>query len=695
MKMTSKVAWMLCTLGACALVGCDDGDGGSGGSGGGTTGTEAASTSTGTSSAGGGDASTGTAGDGGAGQGGGTGGTGGGPDDDAEVGVYGFNFEEVEEGGDYFDQFADGIAPYSFSRHSMTLVNESDAPIALRAFEVTPTDTSLTEEWTVVEAGVSDPTPLDIEGITLGPGEELPFDIYFYPVASGERTSSVRIAYEDDDAFDFTVTGRARDNATFSPDVSTSWENIWNDPGADALIAGSAQSPDGVTFVNANVVQWLDGFSYDIALARIEADGSLGWTKVWNEDYDQSMADPSQNGQTGGSADSIAYADGFVYVVGRRSLAASNSVFQTFALKVDADDGSLVWARAWTRGTAPSPATAAESSQGFALDATLDDRLVIVGQGPGAMTIVAIDKEDGDLVFDRDLDVFDGFVDRAHAIAVDADGNATIGGVGNARPLVARIEGVDGTSPSIAWVHQLDLEGDDNIGNNVNSITLDDATGDAFVAYDRVGATTHFSAVRLDTDGEIVWAKTFNDQNNGDNDTVYVVRKNGDRVYLGGRIAFTPFDTQGGEGFVLALDAADGAFDFGAFYYTGKGAEELVDHRVKGFTFDGDGLVVTSQNTTDDLNFDHYWGYWYQTIDYTLDFPGGDGSERLVDIENLSIIDRTGDASLADVPNGTVHEVDGGDAWVAPQDTVAYTPAREREGAGVETSLLVQGLTLE
>jgi len=611
------------------------------------------------------------------------------------VGVYGFNSEEVEEGGDYFDQFADGIAPYSFSRHSMKLVNESDGPIELHAFDVAPTGEVHDEEWTVIEAGVSVPTPLDVEGVTLAPGEELPFDIYFYPVASGERTSAVAISYQDDDTFDFTVTGRARDNATFSPDVAGSWENVWNDPGGDALIAGSAQSPDGATFVNANVVEWLDGFSYDIALARVEADGTLGWTKVWNEDFDQSMADPSQNAQTGGSADSIRYADGFVYVVGRRSLAASNSVFQTFALKVDADDGSLVWARAWTRGTAASPGTAAESSQGFAIDATLDDRVVIVGQGPGAMTIVAIDKEDGELIFDRDLDVFDGFVDRAHAIAVDAAGNATIGGIGNGRPLVARIAGVDGTAPTIAWVSQLELAEDDNVGNNVNSITLDEATGDAFVAYDRVGATTHFSAVRLDGDGEIVWAKTFNDQNNGDNDTVYVVRKNGDRIYLGGRIAFTPFDTQGGEGFVLALDAADGAFDFGTFYYTGKGAEELVDHRVKGFTFDGDALVVTSQSTTDDLNFDHYWGYWYQTIDYTLDFPGGDGSERLADIDDLSIIDRTDEASLADVPNGTVHDVDGGDAWVAPQPAVIYGPVRDREGPGVETSLLVQHLTIE
>jgi hypothetical protein len=92
--------------------------------------------------------------------------------------------------------------------------------------------------------------------------------------------------------------------------------------------------------------------------------------------------------------------------------------------------------------------------------------------------------------------------------------------------------------------------------------------------------------------------------------------------------SFTPFDTASGDGFFTSLQATDGAYNFGAFYYTGKGAEEIVEHRVKGLAQSADQLMVVSQNTTGPLDFAQYWGHGYTAIDYTLELPAG--TERSV-----------------------------------------------------------------
>ena len=93
------------------------------------------------------------------------------------------------------------------------------------------------------------------------------------------------------------------------------------------------------------------------------------------------------------------------------------------------------------------------------------------------------------------------------------------------------------------------------------------------------------------------------------------------------------FDTQGGDGFLLSLDPATGSYDWGSFYYGGKGAEELEADFVTGLVSTSSGLYALHQNTPGPNNHAHFWGRWYQANDDTLDFPGGDGSMRLADYE--------------------------------------------------------------
>ena len=149
-----------------------------------------------------------------------------------------------------------------------------------------------------------------------------------------------------------------------------------------------------------------------------------------------------------------------------------------------------------------------------------------------------------------------------------------------------KVAGVDGAAPALEWVNELAM----GTGGNVNSIDLD-AAGNPYVSLDFRGATTRFAAARFSPAGALTWAKQWDPNNAGDNNNTYVVRVAGDQVLVGGRIAFQPFDTQFGEGFVMNL-TTDGAWKWGSFYYTGKGTEEICEHRVKGFALAGDELLV-------------------------------------------------------------------------------------------------------
>ena len=92
----------------------------------------------------------------------------------------------------------------------------------------------------------------------------------------------------------------------------------------------------------------------------------------------------------------------------------------------------------------------------------------------------------------------------------------------------------------------------------------------------------------------------------------------------------TGFDPTGGDGFLLSLNPATGAYNWGAIYYTGRGAEEFMMDHITGVFSTTNGLWVLHQQTPGANNLHHFWGYWYQAIDNTLAFPGGTGSMRLM-----------------------------------------------------------------
>ena len=440
--------------------------------------------------------------------------------------------------------------------------------------------------------------------------------------------------------------------------------------------------------MSGNVNLWADGFSENIALAKMTHDGSTTWLKDWSESFEQLSQDVGDNGELGGSSQSVALdSAGDLYVAGRRSQTSSNSVFQALLFKVDGDTGDMEWATGATNGSNAIPTIAAQSLQGSAVDASLPGRVFMAGKAEGAgMLLSAFDSTTGDL--DWAMSIQSGGIARAGGIVVDGT-SLYVGGIANNKAFVARIDDVDGETPTLAWSQTY---GSFSI---VRSLSVEGGT--LLACIDKRGLPTSFVATALSTtDGSVIWAKVWDDNNADDNDNSLVARIVGGDAIIGGRISFSPFDTGSGDGFLLRLALSDGAYRWGSFFYNGKGAEELTRNEITGMAEAPDGsLWVVEQSTPGALNQHHFWGRWYQANDDTLDFPAGTGSERLSDF-TIAVVDVTATTTFTPLSAAQGHSIETAAIWINTAAGVTLDDAFELEGAGFQTGVhaLVQQLEI-
>ena len=605
------------------------------------------------------------------------------------IAVYGLGYAFVPPGGDYFDFTANGIAPYSFSRHSMQIVNNTAADVTIDSMVLTPQTNTLDSEWTLIDANNLTPTPFDITNAVIPAYGSLDFDMYFVPVASDFRVEDITITYDGTETYPWTMTGRGRDALMLS-DSQNTVSKVHGDPVEDTLSGGAVGDGNGNIVYNGNVNGWSDGFSENIVVSKMSANGTLAWSKEWHEAYEQLSPDSGQNGETGGGAESIAYAGGSAYIVGHRSQSNFNSRFQSLVMKVDATTGAMGWAVGFSPENIDPPSLAWQNSHAYAVDASIADRVIVTGTSfdNAEVLLFALRKSDGSLIWSKQIDIAPGYNDRGHTVAVDGSGNAWIGGITDGRGFLARVTGVDGAVPTLDFVKRIDM----GIGSNINSMDVD-SSGAVFVSMDRRGLPTWLSVAKFASSGAQLWAKTWDDTNAGDNNNTHVVRldESTDKLYVGGRVAVATADTQFGDAFLMRLNTADGSYDWGMQYYTGKGAEEVLEHRVKGIVLDGGDLQLLVQSYTANLNFGHYWGYWYDLqdnplADLTLGEVPGDGAVMLVDY-NPAISDVTLTSDFHDTDhayNGnnvaTVFTIDTNSIWQDVPAAVTFEEADDRQG---------------
>lgn len=623
--------------------------------------------------------------------------SGGGSDADAAVGdgieVTATGAKAVPNGGTYKQVTLDGIPPYSDGIADLTITNVSGGALTVHSITLTPVGTTEAIEWTLNTPGSTSKKPITISEKALAKDEQLTFGLYFFPLTSGQRDLQVTISYGAGKSYTFTVQARGRDNATFSPVVSNAFEKIFgksNVAASNSFEVGALKADAaGNIFMNGNVNGWHDKFGKNLALAKVNADGSLGWVRELQQSLQQESRDIGENGELGGGQDSVAVdATGNAYIAARRDF-SSTRFGDCLVQQVDASTGAFKWARMLNLDTAEGGSIAAKKLSCQAVDASLSDRVLVSGQvaDSGGAFVIALKKSDGSLLWARTFTL--GGVHRVGEIVVDATNKRVyVGGIANAKPFAARLDAVDGTTPTLAWARTYALSLD-----NIHGLALD---GDGLLAaFDRRGATTYFTVGRLATsDGAVVWSKTWDAAGSAKNRAEGVALYKGAAVFSG-RIGFAPFDT-GGDGFLLALDPATGSYKWASFYYTGKGAEEIESTDTTSLVATSAGLWALHYVTPGANNHKHFWGRWYQANDNTLDFPGGDGSKRLADASVAA--DATGSATLSTPATVGAHTATITAAeWVDVTADLKFADpvATEAEGFQTGTHALLQRLTIK
>ncbi len=617
---------------------------------------------------------------------GGVGGPGGGPGggpQDHPISVHQAG-TTIPDQGSYFTPInAPGNTIPLFSEHPgeiMTIRNDSAAPVTLDAVTVEGEGNARPEEWRLETTDIQ-PTPLDAAGVELAPGGRLDFYPRFMPVEGTPRKAQVTIRYNGGETYAFALEGQGSPDATFFSHGTPGFERLMGQPGEDEQFGALIADASGKSWFSANHETANDA----ILVGHLDASGERVWARRFDGPFSDRQIDPGQNSETGGAARAIALGgEGGLYVTGAFASASSNNTFYVWTARVGAADGALAWSKLWS--SADGISIARHSSTPYAIDATADDRVFVVGttEGDAQVLLLAQSKADGAPIFARKIEIAAGSNDRGYTVKYAGGGVLYIGGqtAGNAG-LLMKITGADGANPAVEWARRIGL----GPGGGVNDLDVD-AQGNVYTVLDVRGANTIFGFGSFDPSGALRWAKGYAGPS-GDAHNAHTIRVSGDRVFVGGRTLQDGFDTQAGDGNLVVLNAADGAERFSAHYYTGKGNTDLAEHRIKGVALAGDKLILGVQVYTGTMNGVRYSGYWYDGLGEVTDFQG-----LAVDAAQATI------AQVGDAVNETGFSKDVGEgtdpaaSWTDASGVPFQPAADKHDGSPPDADLMFLSIDL-
>jgi hypothetical protein len=581
------------------------------------------------------------------------------------------------------DLATSAVAVFSQSPDTFSIRNKGAQPITIEGIELARGEGVVDEEFAIRDPRNRD-RALDLAGQTVAPNAATDFSVLFFPVHAGVRQARVTVRFSGGRALSWTVQGRGRPaEAVFLREATTTSHHVLGGRDTDALVSGMVADAAGNAYVLWQEIGLADKFAFDIGLARINADGTRGWSKLWNGRFRDASPDSGQNNETGGTSRSIVMDEqGFVYFVGQTCPFNQNNNFAVLVVKVNPANGEIVWEKVWRpewpRG---NNFLAKHNATGYGLDVSGGRVFVTgttgaaIGQGEAYVLLLALDAADGSLKAQRALDVAPGYTSRGYCVRADGKGNVYVGGITNGKGLVMKF-GDAASEPRLLWTKQLDM----GVGSNVNSLDVD-ADGSLYVGVDRRGATTFISALKLNGDGALQWGKTYV-SGAGPRNFNHVVRVVGASVYVGGLIGLGVFDP-GGDGLVARLAASSGAHEWSGIYYTGTGPDEVGEQRVKGIAVAGDSLIVVGQTYTGPQNGVRYHGYWYQG-------PGAleDYAPAITDIQ-------VGTERIITPAAGAVQPATEARSWIDVPATVVLQDAREKhDGKSPDGDVFIMRLKL-
>ncbi len=501
-----------------------------------------------------------------------------------------------------------------FSKYPLLvgILNDEASPVTINSMVLSYGDRVMEEEFTLLEGNIGD-NKLEINDEVIPANDRLDFRIKFYPVASHLRTATLTITYNTDKTFVLHLTGEGGSDANFSTPTRTVMDKVLGGADLDEMISGSVTDAQGNTYFYGNdkMIAGADGFNNDIIIGKIKADGSLGWLKVWYGPKHDLSIDPGQNGESGGSSNSITMdAEGNIYVVGVTTK-SSGSNYAALIIKLNPADGSIIWQKVW-RPKFASSQIAWQRADAYAVDVK-GDFVYVAGStlDNAAVMFLALNKSDGSLYFNKAFDLTNMENDRAFCLKVDNNGNAYMGGSMGGSAMLMKVNSVNTQDPQLEWVKSVD----GGVGTNINSMDIDE-DGKVYAALDVRGAQTSFTFLKFDTDGSIIWGNE--NASTGQKNNVYTIRYLGGSVYVGGRVGIgeingiVGYDTQFGDGYLIKANKDTGAMDWSLFYYSGKGTDEIAGYFLKGLGLVANKLYVIGHMWS--KSGDRYNGYWYDGV---------------------------------------------------------------------------------
>jgi hypothetical protein len=504
------------------------------------------------------------------------------------------------------------VALFSEQRDGFSVLNSGKTPITLKSITLTREAGVVEEEYGLQQYTVK-VQPLNFQATQIPAGKRFDYYVRFYPVQSGERSATITLEFGDSSKFTYKVTGKGSYQAYFSK-LAVMSQKLFGGPKTDEMVTGMVADKAGNVFFAGQVTTVKDKFAYDIFYGKVSKDGSLAWAKLWFGPFRDAARDAGQNDETGGPAGAVALdQDGYFYFTGATSPAKTNNNFAALVVKIDPATGTPVWEKQW-RPEWPNAILEKHSAEAYALD-VCGDYVYLTGVTGGAVTtanglvfLLALSRKDGSILFQRYVDPTPTVTDRAYAVRADGHGNAYVGGLAGSDGLLIKFTGVTGKEPKVAWAHRLEL----GRGSNINALDLD-AQGNLYASCDRRGATTVFTILKFDPQGHLLWGKTYTGGANKNNNCNFV-KVVGDFVYAGGRTGQANYDAQMGDALFVKLQAKDGAEVWSMFHFSGKGPDEMAEHRVKGVAVQDGILYVLGQVYTGNYNGVRYTGYWYQGV---------------------------------------------------------------------------------
>lgn len=495
------------------------------------------------------------------------------------------------------------LAVLTEQREPFTVNNKTGKTVKINNVTLVAAADHKDEEWQLQKYDTK-PAPIDAAGATIEDGKSYDFYVRFTPAVGKLRSAQLTV---DTDAgkFEVALSGKGAPDSEFA-NATTDSELAFGTLEKDELTGTVVADAAGNQTISANV-----DFSTNegVVIARVGADGKLGWSKFWNGPNKDRARDPGQNAESGGSAGSLSIdADGNVYAVASVAMNSSNNTFNAGLAKIKAD-GTLAWQQKLTYGEITK---ATQSLEFYAVDAsgptvyaagTCGEPVTVIG-GEGLGFVAAVDPANGAVKAKIGIDFSPTYNDRLYAVRGDGKGNVVVGGIGEGGALLAKISGAD-SAPKVAWAKRVGL----GTGGNINTLDID-ADGNIYAGLDIRGAATQFAVGKFGPDGKAIWTKAFSN-GGGDKNNVHVARFFGGKLWVGGRLFTTGFDGQMGDGFLARL-TGDGAIEWQGFHYSGKKSDQLAEHRVKGVVVQGDKVRVLSQVYTGNMNTSRYSGYWYK-----------------------------------------------------------------------------------